>query len=777
MFRSHLTLLARQFYRHLPFSLITLSSLIIAITAAMLIFTWVHYELTYDRQDPEADHVFILLNHEEVDGSIQTYDQTVVPLLDLLVQAPEVAAMTRIDNTQHLFWQNNTSLSREGAYADSSFFHVFRANFLEGTRLTALDGKHGIALSESLARTLFPGEKALGRFVNLGGVGEVMVTAVFEDFPANNSLHYLNFVLPYQNIVRAEDEWTDYYVRLHHPTLAAALEKRVDVAFADYFGHNKVKSMLFSLIDWRLRWNFVDGQVSGGRVVYVALFAATGVFILLMGCVNYMNIATARATRRAKEIGVRKMNGATQRALVRQFLGESIIFSLLALAGAVLLTYLLLPAFRELTRLPLTFTLSEPVVWVALLALAVATGLLAGSFPAFLLSRFRPAQVIRGQLAAGFTGTHLRLGLVVFQFVLSVVMIFGAWVVQRQTQFLLQRDAGYDRHQVVNVWLDGLPPQPEALLHEISQHPSVVNVAYGGASPMEVNGYAEVKWAGMPGNRQVYLYGASAGFNMIETLELKLAAGRTFSPSVASDSNNFVVTRRAAELLGFDNPIGQRITYTMFGEREGAIIGIIEDFHNDDIHLPMAPVIFCIGKANELSNLFVRYREGTAEAVTTHLKSSLQKVLPDAPFNYSFLDQDYETQLYREKFVGRLSQALTIVAILIAGLGLLGLTMYQSERRTREIGIRKVMGASVPSILALLSKEIVSLILVANLLAWPIAWYFMNQWLHSFAYHINMNVVAYLLSAIAAVVVALLTVSMQTIRAARTNPAHTLRYE
>ncbi len=777
MLRSHLTLILRHFYRHLSFSLITLSSLIIAITAAILIFTWVHYELTYDRQDPQADHVFIVMSNEEVDGTIQTYAETPAPITETLTQAPEVEAVTRIDNTSVQFVNGSTRFSREGVYADSAFFKVFQTHFREGTATQALNRRHSLALSVSLAQTLFPQGNALGRFVQLGSLGEVMVTAVFEDYPENNSLHYVDFVLPYHAIARAEDEWTDYYVRLHQPELAEALQKRIDVTFANYFGHDKVRSMLFCLTDWRLRWSFDNGHLSGGRIVYVVLFAATGVFILLMGCVNYMNIATARATRRAKEIGVRKMNGATQQTLVRQFLGESISFALLALLCSVLLAFLLLPAFRELTRLPLTFALNEPVVWIALLALALVTGLFAGSFPAFLLSRFKPARVIRGQLSAGFTGTHLRQGLVVFQFVLSVVMIFGAWVVQRQTQFLLQRDTGYDRQHVVNIWLDGMPPQTEALLHEIKQHPSVVSAAYGGASPMEVNGYAEVKWAGKPGDKDVYLYGASAGFDMIETLQLKLVVGRTFSRSVLSDSNNFVLTRKAAELLGFDNPIGQRITYTMFGEREGEVIGVIEDFHNDDIHLPMAPVIFTIGKANELGNLFVRYRAGTIEEATAHLKNTFQKVLPDAPFNYSFLDQDYEAQLYREKFVGRLSKALTVVAILIATLGLLGLAMYQGERRTREIGIRKVMGATRLQVLVLLLHEFIKPVLVSLALALPLAYYVKDRFLASYPYQVPVTLLNFLVvGGVLALLVATVVLWQGYFAAAR-NPVDSLKTE
>lgn len=774
MLYFNLVFAIRLFFRNLSYSLIALGSLVVGITCALIIFLWVQYELSYDHQDPEADHVFVVLNNENIDGGIRTHDGTPVPLSELLLEAPEVKAMTRIDNAREQLGNGTITVTQLGVFADSGFFEIFPTPFLEG--LSNGRETRSIALSRKLAGLLFPHQQALNRFVVLGARGEYKVTAVFENYAPNNSLHYVDFVAPYL-AKTPEEEWQNYYVRLHRPEFARKVEQRIDRKFNTYFKHDDVKAKLFCLTAWRLHWNFENGEVSGGRIVYVVLFAAIGVFILVMACVNYINIATARASLRGKEIGIRKVNGAQRRSLIIQFLGESGGFSVVATAVSIPLVYLVLPYFNALTQIPLTFDLDQPTLLATLAAIPLATAILAGSFPAFVMSSLRPAAVMKSSFPVLANGANLRQGLVVFQFVLSATMIFGSMVLWQQTNFLLTREVGYDRHNVINVWLPGRALPMEALKHRVTQHAAIERAAYGGASPMEINGYANVKWPGMPAGKEIYFYGASGDFDMIETLRLKVIAGRSFSRAFGSDSANYVVTRKAAEMLGFADPIGQKITYTMFGEREGEIVGIIEDFHNDDIHMPMAPVIFSIGKPDELTNLFVRYREGKAEEAVAHIRKVFRQMVPDEPLSYSFLGRDFQDQLYLERFVGKLSFTFTIVSLVIGGMGLAGLSLFQRERRTKEVGIRKVLGASTRQVMSVLLRAFVKPVALSLAIALPLASYVMQQYLESYPYRVPVTMFTFLAVSGGLILLVLLVVMSGAYSVATRNPVDSLRSE
>ncbi|MBT1687358.1 ABC transporter permease [Dawidia soli] len=777
MIRYSIIFAKRLFFRNLSYSLLALGSLCVGITCALIIFLWVQYELRYDRQDPAADHVFAVLNNENIDGDIETQEETVVPLLDLLPDMPEVKAMTRLDNTREQLTNDTITVTRRGVFADSTFFDIFPSPFREGSPVGTLKDSRSIALSRELARLLFPQQQAVNRFVVLGARGEYKVTAVFENYAPNNSLHYVSFVASCHAQPHEAEARQNYYVRLHRPEFAPTVEQRIDRTFKAYFKNDHVKAKLFCLTDWRLHWNFENGEVSGGRIVYVVLFATIGVFILVMACVNYINLATARASRRGKEISIRKVSGAQQKTLILQFLMESGGLSFAATAVSVPLVSLVLPFFNYISQLPLTLDLHQPALLAALVIIPILTGILAGAFPAFVMSSLRPAAVIKGNYAMLLTGASLRQGLVVFQFVLSVMMIFGSLVLWQQTDFLVKREVGYDRHNVINVWLPGRPFPMEALKDQITQHASIVGAAYGGASPMEINGYADVTWAGMPTGKKIYFYGASADFDMIEVLKIKTIDGRNFSRAFQSDSANYVVTKQAAELLGFSNPIGQKITYTMFGEREGEIVGVIEDFHNDDIHLPMAPVIFSIGKRHELTNLFVRYREGKAEEAVAHVRKVFHQVVPDELLDYSFLDRDFQDQLYQEYFVGRLSRTFTVVSLVIGCLGLAGLSLFQNERRAKEVGIRKVLGASTRQVISVLLRDFVKPVGLSLAIALPLGGYVMQRYLERYPYRVPLTIFTFLIVAGMLVLLVLSVAMSGAYIVATKNPVENLKAE
>ncbi len=779
MLRAILTLTTRHFFRNLYFSSITLGSLVVGIAVVVLLCLWDRYEFGYDRQDPDAERVFVVLSNERLDGEISTSESYNVPMADFLTsELPEVEAMTRIDNSEQQFTVDQRTLRKSGIYADSTFFKIFPAAILEGSPETPMPGTRSVAISDVLARLLFRDSSPLGKFVLLDGKRELVVTAVYQEYPRNNSLHYVDFVLPFHSKPRQPEEWVNYYVKLYPDADKLAVEKKIDVHLQKVFGHDRNTAYLHALTDWRLRWNFENGKPSGGRIVYVVIFNVTGAFILLMACINYVNLATARASRRAREIGVRKVTGATHHVLMKQFLTESLILSTVASGLALGLVALVLPSVRLFLSLPLFLEWTDPVLLSGMFAIAVITGLLAGAYPAFLLSAVRPAAVLKGNVYSMLAGAGVRKALVTFQFALSIGLVFVALLMWKQTDFLLQRDVGYDKHNVINVWwpTDVALPQ-ESFKTELARHPSVKAVAFGGASPMEINGYTEVKWAGMHADKPTLLYGVTVDFDMIPTLGLKLVEGRNFSPDRPSDSSNFVINRKAAELMGMEHPVGQQISYSMFRETKGEIIGVIDDFHNDDIHLPIAPVVFVAGRPKELFNLFVRYEEGQATEALANLKSVFAKFYPGVSFSHSFLDEDFEMQMYREIFLGNISMALTVIAIFIAVLGLLGLTLFSVERRTKEVAIRKVLGATVAQVMALFFREFVRPALVAILIAFPIANYFIQQYLEAFAYRVPVTALTFLSIAIGALMVISVVVSFHTYKAAVTNPVEALKWE
>jgi len=778
MLRSILSLTTRHFLRNLYFSSLTLGSLVIGISVVILIGLWDRYEFSYDRQDPDAARVFVVLQNGEYDGEIETSEEFNVPLMDFLSrELPEAEAVTRIDNQEQQLTVGDTRIRKSGICADSAFFTVFQTRIVQGQADKPFPHHRAIAISTTLAELLFRDQQAMGKFISLDGKREFIVSAVYEAWPRNNSMNYIHFVLPYEAMPHAPDEWTSYYLKLRSAASAKAVEMKIDKKLAALKPAAKPSAMLFSLVDWRLRWHFENGEQSGGRIVYVTIFNVTAAFILLMACINYVNLATARASRRAREIGVRKVTGATQSLLVRQFLMESLVLSAAATVLSSLLVLLILPVVQAFTGLPLEWNWNDPVILGGLVTISVFTGLAAGIYPAFLLSSLRPAVVLKGNVYSALSGAGMRKVLVGFQFALSIGMIFVALMMWRQTNFLLKRDVGYDKHNVINVWLptDVIRPQ-EALKTELLRHPSVKAAAFGGASPMEINGYTDVKWQGMPAD-PVYLYGVTVDFDMIPALGLKIVQGRNFSKDRPADSLNFIINKKAADLMGFKDPIGQQITYGMYGTHTGEIIGVMEDFHNDDIHFPIAPVAFVAGKSTQLFNLFIRYEEGQMQAAVDHLNKTFDRFYPGVTFTHSFLDEDFETQMHREIFLGKLSLTLTCIAIFIAVLGLLGLTLFSVERRTKEVGIRKVLGASVGQVMALFFREFVRPALLSFVIAFPVANYILQQYLEAFAYRIPITWMSFGAVALGALALIFVVVSVHTYRAAVTNPVESLKHE
>lgn len=779
MLRSILVITFRKILKNPSYSLITIFGLTIGITTAILVFLWARYELTFDRYASDNERVYAVMINELEEGSIETYDETPVPLMEKLsFQIPEVEAVTRFDNTRAQLKVESKEILRYGAYADSGYFKVFSPEIIAGSIERPLSGNQSIAIAQTISKTLFGNENPIGKVITIGVSNDFAVSAVFKDFPENSSLHQYSFILPFNAKVRSYDDWQNYFVKLFDPTSKHRVETKIDNAIHEFMQNKNASSLLFPLTDWRLHWNFENGKVSGGRITYVVIFIITGIFILIMACVNYINIATASAAQRAKEIGVRKMTGATQILLARQFFTESVFLTFLATALSLILSYFTLPFFNQLTGLFLRLDISDPIFITSVFLLALMTSVIAGSYPAFLLARLKPALTLKGNATTLLTGAGLRRVLVVFQFTLSIILIFAAVVMRQQTSFLLNKDLGYDKKNIINIWVNHAPGFPLATFKsEILQHSSIVGAAYGGASPMEVNGSAEVKWPTKTSVDPVLLNGVSADHDMLSMLNFKFVAGRNFSPTRASDSSAFIITESAARKMGFTDPIGQTITYTMFGEKEGTIIGVIRDFHNEDIHAPIDPVIFQMASTDFMNNLFVRYEDGKLPQALADIKNVFNKFQPGIAINYSFLDEDFENQFFRERFLNTLSLWFTLIAISIAALGLLGLTLFNNQRMRKQIGVRKILGASVSQIYALLCSAFMKPVLISFAIAFPLAYLLAQKFLEEYAFRIELSFTLFLSVGVMMILFVLITVSFQSLSAALRRPVDVLKSE
>jgi putative ABC transport system permease protein len=780
MLYSIVILTFRNLFRNLSYSLTTIIGLVVGLTTTILTFLWVSYEVGYNRFHSGNERVYALLANEQVDGEIVTGDEIPIPFDYLVNEIPEVESATRIDNTFLKLTNGKNSIQKRGVFADSGFFHVHVSKFIAGNTLKPLPDNHSIAISKSTADLLFENGDALGKTILINENQELKVAAVYNSYPMNSDLRHIEFVLPFHAKERADDDiWHNVRLKLYPVSSLQAVEQKINNKLIEVLNdEGSISSLLFCMTDWRLKWNFENGKQSGGRIIYIIIFTISGILILSMACINYMNIATARSTVRAREIGVRKITGATQAALVRQFMTESFLTIFLSTLISLVASYFLLPIVNEFTGTTLSLSLTNSPFLVGLFAIIFFTGLLAGSYPAMVLSSFKPATVLKGNWHSSLSGGGLRKTLVVFQFTLSVTMIFCSLTMWQQTNYLLKKDLGYDKQNIINVWLDGNTQfSLENIKADLLAHTSIASAAFGGASPMEINGWAEANRVENPLPNPVMLYSSNIDKDFLSVLKFELVQGRNFSPDIASDSSNFIITQKTADVLGFKNPIGQRIQCMAYGEQKGEIIGVIKDFHHNDIHQPINPVVLIYGKNEYLANLFVRYNPQQLESAISHLKLIFQKYSPGTVLNYSFLDNDFENQFYTEKLLKKLSIGFTIIAIVISCLGLFSLTLFNTQRRTKEIGIRKVLGATVQQIMAMLNRDFISPIIISFLIAFPLAYSLMTKYLEGYPFHISISVFSFVMVAFVMIIIVLLTASYQSFKVATKNPTDSLKAE
>jgi putative ABC transport system permease protein len=790
MIKNYLKIAWRNLLRNKAHTFINIAGLSIGLACSLLIMLWVQNELSVDAFHKNKSRLYNVYERRYFDHKISGQYRTPGILADEMKKVlPQVEyAVNASYYERGTFRAGDKVLKLDGAAAGADFFKMFSYPLLQGNAKAALNSPLSLAISRKMARDFFGSpEAAIGKTIRYENKKDFKVTAVFDDVPASASNKF-EYVMNWYTFLEENPSSKDWNnngpytsIMLRADADPALFEKKITHFLDNYNKDQKKGSFTVDLAIQRhdqeyLHGTFEDGKLGAGRIEYVNLFSIVAVFILLIACINFMNLTTARSVKRAREIGVRKVVGAVRSVLIKQFIGESLFVTTLAVAISLMLLVLLLPLFNQVTQKQIELPFDQAGFWLKLISLTLITGLVSGSYPALFLSSFNPVTVLKGTLKLEAGTTLFRKGLVVFQFVLSVVLVTATIVVARQMNFIQSRNLGYDRENLIFIPVDGeLSARYDLFKQEALKMPGIQAVSVSGARPTQMtSGTVGVDWTGKDPDLRIRFNQSAVGYDYISTLKLNMAAGRDFSKDFPTDTAGYIINETALKRIGYTNPIGKSLT---LWDNKGTIIGVVKDFHFDSMHEQINPLIIWLGKSGNYGNLLIRTEPGKTKQALASLETLCKQINPAFPFTYYFSDEEYQ-KLYRsEQIVGKLANAFAFLAIFISCLGLLGLAMFTAEQRVKEIGIRKVLGASVGSLFNLLSSEFLVLVFIALVIASPIAWYAMNKWLQGFAYHTSIQWWMIALSGGMIIVIALVTVSFQAAKTALINPVKSLRSE
>ncbi|WP_338869435.1 ABC transporter permease [Spirosoma sp. SC4-14] len=790
MLRNYLKIAGRNLIRNKTFSAINMLGLALGMASSLLIGLWVQDELSIGTHYPKAAQLYRVMEHEMADGRIVTDEDTPGILADeLKKQFPEVVyAAASSGWEEHVLTVGNKVERQTGRSVGADWLRMYGIPLAMGSPETALTSPSGIAISRKLAGIYFgTPQQSLGKSIRLDNHTDYQVTAVFENLPSNAPDQY-DFLLNWSAYLKREpwlNDWSNAGPSTRLQLRPDADPDKVSAKLKTFLkGRNKDIGPSFNIelflqpeTEAYLYSTFKDGQRNGGRIDYVRLFILVAGFLLLIASINFMNLATARSVKRAREVGVRKVVGAERSALIGQFMGEALLLTALALGLAVALVDLLLPAFNQLTGKQLNLPLAQPSFWAVLLGLLLVMGSLAGSYPALFLSSLNPVQVLKGSLRFGAGAQLFRRGLVVFQFVLSMLMIVGTLVIYRQLQYIQTKNLGYDRENLIQLSSNNsaLGEKYETFKERLLKMPGIKDVTFSQTSPLGNGNTTEgVSWIGKDPTHTISFHNSAIGYDFVKTMGLRLRGGRDFSAAFGTDSSNYLINEAAARRIGYKDPIGKPLT---FWNKPGTIVGVLEDYHFNSLHVAIRPMVLRLQKTNHYGQVLVRTQLGQTKQALASMEQLCRQLAPNTPFTYLFVDAAYQQVYKSETIVGTLATVFAGLAIFIACLGLFGLAAFTAEQRTKEIGIRKVLGASVPSIVGLLSKDFLRLVFIAIVISSPLGWYAMNRWLQNFAYKVNIDWWVFVVAGLLAVGIALLTISFQSIKTALMNPVKSLRSE
>jgi putative ABC transport system permease protein len=790
MIRNYLKIAWRNFFKNKVFSAINVFGLALGMGSSLLILLWVLDETSKDGFHSYNANLYSVYEQQFHDGEVDAGFYTPGLLAEELKAIyPEVkyASGYAWDN-QITFEAGGKILKQMGNHAGPDFFSMFSYPLLIGSAETALKEPVDIAISRKMAEDFFGTiEAAYGQSIRYQNRKDLKVSAVFENITSQSSVTF-DFIVNWETFLE-DESWArnwgnngpETHLVLHEGTDVAAFSKKFQNLLLDRHADSQNKNFVikFGLLKYSSKYlesNFKNGELSGGRIQYVKLCSAVAIFLLLIACINFMNLATARSIKRAKEIGIRKVAGAFRLALIRQFMGEAVLIAASAFVVALAAVWLVLPVFNSITQKQIELPLANPAFWIAVTLLTLFTGVVSGSYPALYLSSFNPVRAFKGSLKFSSRALLFRKGLVAFQFVLSIVLIVGTIVITRQVNYIQSTHLGFDRENLIYIALEGdLTAKYKVLKERALNTPGVKLVTRISQIPTRIqNGTGGVQWEGKDPNSVLQFTQAAIGFDFMKTMNIEMLQGRDFSIDFSSDSVGYIVNEKALAMFNYKDPIGMPLT---FWQKRGTIVGIVKDFHFNSLHNDIGPLVLRLGEDLDWGWALIRTEAGKTKEALAGLEKICKELNPKFPFAFHFSDDEYQKMYASEQVVDKLSNAFALLAIFISCLGLLGLTMFTAEQRAKEIGIRKVLGASAASLFSLLSKELLMLITLAMLIAAPVAWYAMSDWLNDYAFRVELSWWVFVIAGTTAAFIALATTSIQTIKTLLTNPVKSLRSE
>jgi putative ABC transport system permease protein len=799
MLKNLLKIAMRNILKDKTYSAINVLGLTIGITCSLFLLMYIMDELSYDRYHKNANNIYRIVSDIREPDNAFVWSVAQVPLgEELRDNYPEVKNSVRFFGTGTTLYKNGDKQFNESEFylADSTVFEMFSYGWINGDINTALDNPFSLVLTEKTAIKYFgSASAALGESLQNKQGEEFKITGVMQDVPMNSHFRF-DALISRNTRPGYQGSWGNFgvftYIQLPdgydltkmQASLDTVIKQKVNPIFDQF--NIKIKYIMQPIVDIHLHSKIADEAEAGGDISYIYIFGAVAAFMLVIACINYMNLATARSANRAKEVGVRKVMGSQRFQLIAQFLTESVVLALISMVVSLILIYALLPGFNYLAnkQLPFGYVLRPEVVF-SLLGVVLFVGVIGGSYPAFYLSGFNPVNVLKGKLATKGGTVIFRKGLVILQFAISIFMLISTLIVFDQLQFLRNKDLGFDKEHVIRLNLNEreLRDKAQVLVDKLRQTKEVAGVGMANSSPGEGIGKLLLKVEDNEGkltDRGVDLY--SADFDFVKTMGMKIVTGRDFSKDNPSDTTYAVLVNESmVKRMSWTDPIGKKFIFAGSGPNntdiEKRVVGVVKDYHQNSLYDAIEPLMIVLDKRNNY--LFVRTEEGDVRESLAAVEKAWKEIFPSFGFEYNFLDQDFNSQYKADEKRSQIFTAFSGLTIIIACLGLLGLAAFTTEQRTKEIGVRKVIGASINSLVVLVSKEFFILVGLGMLLAFPASWYFTESWLENFAYRINLKGewVTFIVSALLAFVITLITVGYHVIRAASANPVNSLRDE
>jgi putative ABC transport system permease protein len=785
MLRNYFIIAIRNLWRTKGFSFINITGLAVGMASAILIFLWIYNELSYDQFHKNKDYLYQAWNRGVFDSELRCWNSTPKILGPTLKEEyPEIAEIARGLSRWFVTVAGENKISTKAFVTDPSFLSMFTFPLVKGNPKTALNDVHSIVLTEKMAVKMFGEDEPMNKEIRIDN-DLFRVTGILKDLPINTEFDF-EYILSWAYLKKVgfdDDSWGNNSIRTYvqlkpNATSAEVNEKIKDIIKKHSNGEEEHEVFLYPVSQLHLYSEFENGKVAGGRIETVRLFGIIAAFILLIACINFMNLSTARSEKRAKEVGIRKVAGADKLLLVTQFLGESVLLASISGAIAVILVELFLPSFNTLIGKVLAVPFSNVYFWLSALLFIFTTGIIAGSYPAFFLSSFRPVAVLKGTFRNALTLINPRKVLVVVQFSFAIVLIISTFIVVQQIRHAQSRERGYDGNQLVYIWIAGELDSKYAALKSELISSGIASFVTRTNSPL-TSPYSDtwdLQWQGKDPNDKTDFFRFTADEGLIKTAGLKLIRGRDIDLArYPTDSTAMLLNESAAKAMGFADPIGQIVKDNDY---QFQVVGVIRDFILDSPFDHTKPMVIEGAKENWFNVINIRLTN--AASIEQHLSSMrklYEKYNPAYPFEYHFVDEDYARKFDDTQRIATITTVFTVLTIFISCLGLFGLASYMAEIRIKEIGIRKVLGASVMKITTLLSRDFLILVIISIIIATPVAWYAMHTWLQEYSYRVGIEWWVFVMSGLLCIVISLLTISFQAIKAALANPVKSLRTE